>query len=226
MSKKLLVVFPHPDDESYGCGGIIAKHVQEGGHVTYACGTLGQMGRNMGAPIFANRETLPLIREKELEDACKALGVSRLRKLGLHDKMIEFEDREELAAMLMKVIKEEKPDTILTHYPGYAVHPDHNSLGAATMRAVQHMPKEDRPVVLAHAFSKNHERYIGEADVVIHIKEYLETKLEALRAHRSQTESALKDMDLGAADVKEQYSFFVEERFWTVDVDQFDLIDR
>ena len=41
------------------------------------------MGRNLGNPPFATRESLPFIRERELEEACKAIGITDLRKMGL-----------------------------------------------------------------------------------------------------------------------------------------------
>ncbi|MEH7664522.1 PIG-L family deacetylase, partial [Bacillus velezensis] len=81
MKEHVLVILPHPDDESYGVAGLIALHRQKDIPVTYACATLGEMGRNMGDPFFANRETLPLLRKQELIDACKAMDVTDLRML-------------------------------------------------------------------------------------------------------------------------------------------------
>ena len=74
MTNNILVILPHPDDEAFGLSGSLAKHISEGAHVTYACLTLGEMGRNMGVPPFANRVTLPAIRKKELEASCAAIG--------------------------------------------------------------------------------------------------------------------------------------------------------
>lgn len=65
--RQVLVIFPHPDDEAFGVSGTIATHIQNGTPVTYACLTLGEMGRNMGNPPFANRETLPDIRKKRAD---------------------------------------------------------------------------------------------------------------------------------------------------------------
>ncbi len=48
-------------------GGTIRLLTDQGVPVTYACGTLGQMGRNMGKNVFANRETIPNIREKRIK---------------------------------------------------------------------------------------------------------------------------------------------------------------
>lgn len=109
MEQHVLVVFPHPDDETFGCGGTIAQFTKSGVPVTYVCGTMGQMGRNMGRPFFANRESLPSIREAELEKACQAIGIQHLIKLGLRDKTIEFEDPEQLTDRIEQILKEVRP---------------------------------------------------------------------------------------------------------------------
>src|SRR5690625_5373541 len=96
MEKHVVIIYPHPDDESIGCAGTIRKYREQGVPVTYLCGTLGEMGRNMGSPIFANRETLPKLRVEELIEACKILDID-LQLLGYRDKTIEYEDRQEVA---------------------------------------------------------------------------------------------------------------------------------
>jgi N-acetylglucosamine malate deacetylase 2 len=105
MEQHVLVVFPHPDDETFGCGGTIALFAKAGVPVTYVCGTLGQMGRNMGRPFFATRESLPYVREAELVEACETIGIQRLIKLGLRDKTIEFEDPEALTDRLEQILR-------------------------------------------------------------------------------------------------------------------------
>ena len=127
--RHVLVILPHPDDEAFGVSGTIASHVNMGTPVTYACLTLGQMGRNMGNPPFANRETLPGIRRQELKEAVRILGISDLRMLGYRDKTIEFEDDTKLANRMHALISEVNPSLVLTFYPGYSVHPDHDATG-------------------------------------------------------------------------------------------------
>ena len=135
MEKHVVVIYPHPDDEAFGAAGTIAKFREEGVPVTYLCGTLGEMGRNMGSPTFANRESLPEIRKQELIDACKVLDMN-LEMLGYRDKTIEFEDLGEIARNLKSYLDKLKPSLVITHYPDYAVHPDHNAFGAAAIEAV------------------------------------------------------------------------------------------
>lgn len=195
MREHVLVILPHPDDESFGVAGLIAQKRKAGIPVTYACGTLGEMGRNMGNPLFANRESLPHIRKKELEDACKAMDLQDLRLLGLRDKTLEFEDDELLADMIGKIIDDVEPTLIVTFYPGHGVHPDHDACGAAVIRALKRRPIEKRPVTYCMAFSNNRFEIIGEPDICITIKDVADIKLNALKAHRSQTEGMLKQME-------------------------------
>ena len=46
MSKNILAVFAHPDDEAFGSGGTLAKYAGEGHHVVLVCATRGDGGRN------------------------------------------------------------------------------------------------------------------------------------------------------------------------------------
>mgnify|MGYP002757892363 FL=1 len=98
--RHVLVIFPHPDDETFSSAGTIASYIDAGVPVTYACLTLGQMGRNLGNPPFATRESLPNIRERELEDACRAIGITDLRKMGLRDKTVEFEPHDQMLSLI------------------------------------------------------------------------------------------------------------------------------
>ncbi|ENQ3080612.1 bacillithiol biosynthesis deacetylase BshB2 [Bacillus cereus] len=216
MERHVLVVFPHPDDESFAAGGTIRQYRNNGVPVTYACGTLGQMGRNMGKNVFANRETIPNIRKRELEEACQAMEIEDLRLLGFHDKTLEFEDVEFVADKIQEVIRDVNPSLIITFYPEHGVHPDHNAFGRAVVRAVERMPKEERPVIHAVAITKNREEALGKPDVVNDISDVLPQKLTALRAHRSQTEAMLEEME---AKLKKQdpatTKWLQGEQFWT-----------
>jgi N-acetylglucosamine malate deacetylase 2 len=212
----VLVVFPHPDDEAFGVSGTIATHTQNGTPVTYACLTLGEMGRNMGNPPFANRETLPKIRKIELRDAADILGIQDLRMMGFRDKTIEFEDEEKMTKLMTSLIEDVNPSLIITFYPGYSVHPDHESTGAAVLRAVERMPAAARPKLHLVAFSNNCVEELGEADVVNDVSSVADTKLSAIKAHRSQTELMVADMSEKLTNQDPQVLAWIHnERFWT-----------
>lgn len=214
--RHVLVVFPHPDDEAFGVSGTIASYTKSGIPVTYACLTLGEMGRNMGNPPFATRESLPQIRKKELQDAANVLGIKDLRMLGYRDKTVEFEDEAVLAAHMGSIIEEVKPSLIITFYPGYAVHPDHDATGAAVIKAVKDMPENKRPKVHCVAFSNNCEEEIGQADIVNNVSDVADLKLAAIKAHVSQTQLMAAEME---EKLKNQDPAVMarihNERFWT-----------
>ncbi|MDM5228100.1 bacillithiol biosynthesis deacetylase BshB2 [Cytobacillus sp. NJ13] len=214
--RHVLVIFPHPDDEAFGVSGTISLHIDNGTPVTYACLTLGEMGRNMGNPPFATRETLPKIRKEELEEAARVLGIQDLRMLGYRDKTVEFEDEDKLANRLGVIIGETNPSLIITFYPGYAVHPDHDATGAAVIRAVKELPADKRPKVHCVAFSNNCEEEIGQADVVNDVSAVADRKVAAIKAHASQTQLMAANME---ESIKKQepevLARMYKERFWT-----------
>jgi N-acetylglucosamine malate deacetylase 2 len=214
--RQVLVVFPHPDDEAFGVSGTIATHIDMGTPVTYACLTLGEMGRNMGNPMFANRETLPLVRKKELKEAAAAIGITDLRMMGLRDKTVEFEDEEKVVGMMTSLLEELKPSLVITFYPGYSVHPDHEATGRAVVEAVRRVPEGERPKLHCVAFAKNHEESIGKPDVINKVTDVLPKKIACLKAHRSQTEQFMKNIDENLANANEEIlNRFQYERFWT-----------
>jgi len=214
--RHVLVVFPHPDDEAFGVSGTIALHIKNGTPVTYACLTLGEMGRNLGNPPFATRESLPQIRKKELQNAADTLGIKDLRMLGYRDKTIEFVDEEVLASHIGSIIKDVNPSLIITFYPGYAVHPDHDATGAAVVRAVEKLPEGERPKLHCVAFSNNCEEEIGQADIVNVVSEVVDIKMNTIRAHVSQTQLMINEL---AYNLENQdpaaMARIHNERFWT-----------
>lgn len=88
--RHVLIVFPHPDDESYCVAGTILAYTQRNVPLTYVCLTLGEMGRAMGNPPFATRESLYAIREKELKRATNILGIKDLRMMDIVIKLLNL----------------------------------------------------------------------------------------------------------------------------------------
>lgn len=216
MKGPVLVIFPHPDDEAFGVSGSISKWTKQGIHVTYICLTLGEMGRNMGKPTFATRESLPHIRRKELEEAASKAGIQDLRRFGLRDKTVEFEDEDVLAKRILDVIHEIKPELIITFYPEFSVHPDHDATGRAVIRAAGMIPENERPTIHCLAFSHDCIEKLGQPDVTRDVSDVIDQKLSVLQSHRSQTQGMVAGM-------KEQLEKrdpalmerFTTERFWT-----------
>lgn len=200
--QRLLVVLAHPDDESFLCGGTIAKMSERGVQITLLCATKGEMGRRMGNPIVTTREALPELRVEELKRACEELGISDLRFLNVRDKTIEFESFDLLAERIVKVIREVQPDALITFHEKYGGHPDHCAIGRAAAFAFLNSGDPDfypDPLfpaikvhslyfVLWHAFYDEWLKENGPGSVTeVNIAGTLKKKVRALRSHRSQT---------------------------------------
>jgi bacillithiol biosynthesis deacetylase BshB2 len=189
--RKLLAIFAHPDDESFICGGTLAKYAQDGVEITLVSATKGEMGRRMGNPPYVNRETMPAIREQELRKACEALGIHRLIFLDIRDKMVEFADPERLITTLADIIEEVNPDAILTFHERLGGHPDHCAIGKAATAAYHRSRSKGFLYFITFGEAmKNPQRYgYTKNDVVkIDIRLHLAAKLASFRAHRCQTE--------------------------------------
>ncbi|HHY74962.1 MAG TPA: bacillithiol biosynthesis deacetylase BshB2 [Bacillus bacterium] len=195
MESRVLVILPHPDDEAFGLSGTISLYRENGTPVTYACLTLGEMGRNMGNPPIATRESLPLIRKNELLNAVKAIGIDDLRMLGLRDKTIEFEDVDELANRFRALIDELKPSLVISFYPGYSVHPDHDATGYAVVHAMKQMPATIRPRLHCLAFSHDCIEKLGEPDIVVDVSTVQDKKIACILAHETQAAAFMDGMD-------------------------------
>ncbi|MEJ7403067.1 PIG-L family deacetylase, partial [Staphylococcus epidermidis] len=87
----------------------------------------------------------PDIREQELDNVANILGITNLRKMGLRDKTVEFEPHAQMDAMIQGLIDETHPSVIISFYPNYSVHPDHEATADAVIRTVKRMPAAQRP---------------------------------------------------------------------------------
>ncbi|MER6087197.1 N-acetyl-1-D-myo-inositol-2-amino-2-deoxy-alpha-D-glucopyranoside deacetylase [Streptomyces bluensis] len=155
-ARRLLLVHAHPDDESINNGATMAKYAAEGAQVTLVTCTRGEEGEVIPphlAHLAPDRDNaLGPYREGELAEAMKQLGVTDHRFLGgpgrFHDSGmtgVEQNDREsafwaadvdEAAALLVEVIREVRPQVLVTYDPngGYG-HPDHIQAHRVAMRA-------------------------------------------------------------------------------------------
>ena len=216
----VLVVFPHPDDEAFGVSGTIMKYREKKVPVTYACLTFGDMGRNLGYPPFATRESLHSIRKAEVEESARIMGIDDLRLLGFRDKTLEFEEHGKLKGVITDLIDELAPTRIITFYPGYSVHPDHEATADAVIESLADIPKDKRPALQLVAFDNRTFDDLGEPDIVIDIDGFTERKLDVMAAHRSQTGKLLEDL---AADTQQgddaRNRWMRYENFYSYEID-------
>jgi LmbE family N-acetylglucosaminyl deacetylase len=146
-SRRLLFSLAHPDDESFGSGGLIARYVAEGAEVSLICATNGDVG-TVAPEMLNGYSSVAELRLAELECASAKLGFKHVVRLDYKDSgMVNSETskdptclwqapREQVARRVVEVIRDLKPQVIVTfnRYGGYG-HPDHIAIQRATVDA-------------------------------------------------------------------------------------------
>ena len=149
MTKILLAVLAHPDDESFGLGGTLALYARLGCDAYLVCATRGEAGFMDEEHLHGFKDTAEA-RVAELKCAAQHLGLKEVFFLGYRDSGMPGSDEnkhpeaqincpvEEVAGRVVKYIRELKPDIVLTFDPigGYR-HPDHIHIHQATKLAYE-----------------------------------------------------------------------------------------
>ena len=119
--RRVLVIFPHADDEAIMCGGTLHRLSTRGKMVTLAVLTKGEKGTCTGI----SRESLKEIRTKEARTVAGVLGISKLIQEDFGDGALH-EKKQELKTFFQALIEQEKPDLLLTYdLAGLYGHADH-----------------------------------------------------------------------------------------------------
>src|SRR5512136_1653190 len=112
MTRTLLAIFAHPDDESFGAGGTLAKYAAEGTRVALICATRGEAGIEGMSPEEAGQ-----VREQELRTAAATLGLAEVRFLGYGDGELAQADPERVVAQLVSAMRDIRPHVVITFGP-------------------------------------------------------------------------------------------------------------
>ncbi len=133
---KLMAILAHPDDESLGLGGTLAKYAAEGAETHVVCATRGERGRFGDAQVRPAPEEVGRIREAELRAAARELGVKEVHFLDYVDKDLDQADPDEVIGRIVARLRRVKPQVVMTFGPegGYG-HPDHIAISQFTTAA-------------------------------------------------------------------------------------------
>ena len=136
-SLRLLLVFAHPDDESMGMGGTLAKYSSEGVETYLACASRGEKGWCGPEEQNPGPSALAQVRTKELENAVHELGMTGLYFLNYIDGEVDQADLAEAIGKIVTHIRRVMPQVVVTFPPdGNYGHPDHIAVGQFTSAAV------------------------------------------------------------------------------------------
>ena len=135
-----MAVLAHPDDESLGFGGTLAKYASEDVETFLVTATRGESGRFRGHrddDFHPGPLKLGQIREAELRAAASVLGVRELSFLDYHDQALDRADPREAVARIVSHLRRLRPDVVVTFGPDGAYgHPDHVAISQYTTAAL------------------------------------------------------------------------------------------
>ena len=201
---RMMAVTAHPDDEASSFGGSLRLYRERGVETCIVCLTPGQAATHRGGA--RNDYELGEMRRKEFAAACKILKVSRGIVLDYPDGQLHRLDMQRVVSDLTLRIRELRPQVLLTFDPagGVTGHTDHTMASVFATLASHwagrnnRFPDQLNGSVTSHRIQKLYHATadftlpgrqpinLAPATAIIEIGNYLETKIEAFRAHTSQ----------------------------------------
>ena len=188
MTRTLLAIFAHPDDESFGAGGTLAKYAADGTRVALICATRGEAGIEGMSP-----EEAGLVREQELRTAAATLGLAEVRFLGYGDGELAQADPERVVAQLVSAMRDIRPHVVITFGPdGISGHSDHVAIHHLATQAFDQAGLPAQLYYLAHSEATQQgcgvpppPQTAGEPVVAVDVSAHL-VKVQAMQRHASQ----------------------------------------
>ena len=171
MQKRLLILAPHTDDGEFGCGGTIAKFVEEGWDAHYIAFS--------GCRESLDRKLPPDTLIREVAEATAVLGIPR-DNLVIHDFPVRRfpERRQDILEILVKAKADLKPD--LVFLPSIAdTHQDHQQMAQEGFRAFK------TTCMLGYEMPWNNLEFSTTAFTAL-AERYVQRKVEAMLCYKSQ----------------------------------------
>lgn len=183
MSRRILVIAPHHDDEVLGAGGVMARFAAEGADVNVAIVTKG------GPPLFA-AEGVEQVR-REAAEAHRILGVKQTRFLDLPAAGLDVIPHRDVNAALSGLLNECQPDLVFLPFNG-DIHLDHQHIFLSSLVALR--PGGTLRKIEIYAYETLSETnwnapYVTPSfipNTYFDISGYLDLKMSAMSAYRSQ----------------------------------------
>lgn len=194
---RILVLAPHPDDESVGCGGSISKCLAAGHDVHVIVLTDGRCGSAQIRQLSGNnpesgklQKALIETRRTELQSAMELIGVTQIQFLDAMDSQLTLEI-ESISKTLAHEIDKWKPDTVILPFITDR-HADHFAASRCLIEACKLLDSNYTGNLICMGYETWSPIY---ANVLIDISSTMDKKLEAINCYQSQ----LADVDYKAA---------------------------
>lgn len=233
MNKAILLVFAHPDDESFGLAGTILKYSRQGVPVDLICATRGEKGTRVDVPDNVDTGTA---REDELRCAAVVTGIRDIYFLGYVDGELNTVPPKQIRDKVMGLMARLNPEVVITFGPdGITGHPDHIIIGKAATQAFESLVRKGKgpgklyyvtvPDSAGDEESGIITRPDDEVTTTIDINGLQKKKLEALACHRSQQDA--RDFiemleEAGESEFAEEYLYLAYPRVSDKETDVFE----
>ncbi len=195
VPESAMAIVAHPDDIEFSCSGTMARWAKAGARISYVLLTSGDVGI---AEPGMTREKATEIREFEARAAAEIAGASEIIFLREPDGMLQ--PSLALRKKLVREIRRFRPEVVVCGDPtvvwagsNYINHPDHRAAATVALDAI--FPAAGQPNLFeelaeeglqAHKPRKVYVTSGDHADVYVNIEDTIDTKVAALRAHKSQ----------------------------------------
>lgn len=210
MKKRLLLLLAHPDDETFGPAGTIAKYASSGADVYLATATRGEAGM-LGDPPVTDRAHLGEVRAAELLCAAGILGIRKVSFLGFFDGQLGAVPRERIVEKAVEQIRWTRPHVLIGFGPGgVSRHPDHVVMSSVALEAFDaaadpnRFPGQIRDGISAWAPYKLYQFEIAQEildewgvplvgvpreklTTIVDTSAFVDRKIEAFYSHRTQS---------------------------------------
>lgn len=183
---RVLVIAPHMDDEVLGCGGTVAKHVDQGDKV-YVC--------FVAHRVYDHKfdEEKNEIEKNHALRAKRILGYLEAKFLGLSDERLDVAIQD-IVIPLEKYYQKVRPDIVYVCHGG-DVNQDHRAVFQASMVVLRSFTTISPIRVLSYEVPSSTEQsqaFLGPKFVpnyYVNIEKYLDKKIDALRAYKTELRS-------------------------------------
>ena len=182
MTKNVLVVAAHSDDEALGCGGTLARHAADGDQVSALFMTDGVGAR--GSDDQAGQE-----RNQACNKAAEILGIKNIHTRDFPDNRMDSIDLLDIVQAVESVVNAEQPDVIYTHHGG-DLNIDHQLTYRAVMTACRPQPGFPvREILCFETVSSTEwtaDPMIFTPSLFVDITNTLDQKISALKAYEAE----------------------------------------
>ena len=182
--RNVIVIAPHPDDETLGCGGTILRHINKGDCVTWVIVTCAT------EEIGYSKEKIK-IREKEIDKVAKMYGFKNTYKLNFTTTDLENIDKREIIKKVSKCIDETNAE--IMYVPNWSdVHSDHKIVSEVAISCSKWFRHPTIKEVYFYETLSETEFGINNSvnrfnpNVYININEYIDKKIEIMNVYESE----------------------------------------